>query len=204
MRQEGKNMVLTSNTPSSWIFSSPSCRTERIGKGWKKEEKRYTVWLLGTSEKWFLTNVFNKNKRIKWLVNSSQLPSLSNCQYRDDHNNVYFDDKGLNEKAAPQRAVSFLHIKTVVVVDSILHRILHLLVMWQRFKQNHFFRGTLRVNDRHNFLWMLHFGFVEKFICLKSFAHGWKLVVHSMWTLSHKRMWSRSTGWAPSIPTGSN
>lgn len=81
----------------------------------KKDEGRYRA-LLGTSEKMLL----NK-KRIKGLINSSQLSAPSFCQYRGDHNNVDFGDKCLNEKAVPQRAVSFLHIKTVVVVDSIPH-----------------------------------------------------------------------------------
>lgn len=93
----------------------------------KKEEERYRGRLLGTSEKQFLTK-----KRIKGLINRSQLPAPSLCQYRDDHNNVYFGDKCLNEKAVPQRAISFLHIKTVFVVDSILHS--SLLVMWQEIQ----------------------------------------------------------------------
>lgn len=127
--------------PSSWIFSSPSCRLGRKGKLWKKDEERYVGWLLGTSEKWVLTK-----KRRKGLINSSKLPPPSLCQYRDDHNKVYFGDKCLNEKAAPQRAVSFLHIKTKVVVDSTLNSSLP--VVSQRFKQIPLFRGTLRDNEK--------------------------------------------------------
>lgn len=53
---------------------------------------------------WHFWKMVLKKKRTKGLINSSKLPLSSLCQYRGDHNNVYFGDKCLNEKAVPQKA----------------------------------------------------------------------------------------------------
>lgn len=60
-------------------------------------------------------------KRRKGWKNDEEEKCQCFYQCRDHHKNVYFGDQCLNEKAAPQRAVSFLHTEIVVGIDSILH-----------------------------------------------------------------------------------